>query len=66
MKFRSFGMIFAFFTFFITVYSLKNEFISDCLYYDTPKYETDIITFVCDNKYRLNNFFDLSTTTIKC
>lgn len=47
------------------MFSSKNEFISDCLYYDTPNYSTDRITFVCSDNIHPIRYFDMFTS-LKC
>lgn len=42
-------------------YSWKNQFISACLYYDTPSYSTDSITFVCSDHFQYIQYFQPNT-----
>lgn len=63
-----FGFIFISFIVFMNrsgVFSLKNEFISDCSYFNTPKYSTDRITFICSDNFHPIQYFD-PFTSLKC
>lgn len=50
--------------FHLQVNSSRNEFIGDCLYYDTSAGVTDAITFICNDHIRSISYFN--TTSFKC